>query len=730
MTQTPASHNRPEDHEIDLKLVINLVKNSYILVIIITFFFLIGGIYYAEKKPAVYRSVAMLDVGGDISGGLSSGSESSVTALKGLLSNQASSADVETVLLRSPYVLGRVVRDLGMDISVSPHYTGFFNRKLARFRASPGNATVSFLSVPDSLLAKPLTLVVRNHTQYSLFTKKGIKILDGVVGKLAVTRYFGSPLKIQVTALHAKPNTKFDVTKQAVSTVVKSISRGLSIKEEGNGTNILALSYISGNPKQAQKLLSKILAIAVQKNEKEKLQDAAKTLQFIKKQLPISKADLKKSETKLEKYSVKSGVFDPGSEGSTLEGSLDRLQTSLDLLKFKKMMLLERFTSIYPSVIAVTKKEQQINQEINRRKAMLEKLPVTGEKEEGMKRDAIIQSEIYTALVENAQNMEMMEASMVSNVQVLSSASYPTSRIPVNKLAIVFSSVFLGLIFSLAIIFIRHMLSPIIEDPDVVERIIGIAVSAIIPFSQKQMSHNKKCKLDKLYANKTPFLLTKESPSDISIEGIRSLRTAMQMSLLEAANNVIAITGCSPGVGKSFVSSNLAALFADLGKRVLLIDLDIRLGKLYQSVGKTKSPGISTYLANQATREQIMQNVVPGKLDFIATGLYPDNPSELLSQSALADLIEEMKSQYDLVILDTPPILAVTDSALILRYAATNLMVLGVGKDQMKEVIYAKKTLEKAGVVLTGLVFNTLKQQKSGFGHNYGYANYHYTYGK
>lgn len=730
--QPGMSHLRPEDHEIDLKSVLNLVKSSYKLIVIITLACLIVGIHYAETRPPVYHSVAMIDVGNnDLAGALGSGATGAEAALKGLASNQASSADVETVLLRSPYVLGEVVRRLGMDISVSPHYSGFFERHLARFKSpSSGTLTVSFLSVPNELLARPLILVTRQNNQYTLFTKNGKKILDGVVGKLESINYFGEPLKIQIMALSAKPEAKFDVVKEPISNVARGLANGLTVEEQGSGTGILELGYYSDSPEQAQKLLNAILAVAILKNEKEKSQEAAKTLQFISQQLPISKKKLEKSETSLDQYSVKTGVFNAETEGGSLEDSINTLRTSLETLKFKKMLLLQKFTSIHPLVIAVTQKERQIQDQINKKKGELQALPAIGEKEISMQRDAKIQSGIYAALVQSAQGMEMMKASMMSSVRVLSNATYPTSRIPVNKRAIFLGSMLFGLMLSLAIIFIRHVLSPIIEDPDAVERVIGVAVAAIIPFSQKQMVYSKKIKLDKLYASNNPFLLARENPNDISIEGIRSLRTSIQMSLLEAKNNVIAITGCSPGVGKSFVSSNLAALFSDLGKRVLIIDSDIRLGKLSQSFGKMKSPGIATYLQNEANPDQIIQNVIPGKLDFIATGLYPENPSELLSQKKLGDLIQLMQGRYDLVIIDTPPILAVTDSSLILQYSAINLMVLGVGKDQMKEVIHAKKILEKIGVTLTDLVFNTLKQQKAGFGHNYSYSNYHYTYGK
>lgn len=721
------SKNQLDEVEIDLKQVLNLIKHSYKLIAIITVIFLTMGIYYAQTRPPAYRSTAMIEVeNNSISSSLGS---SGSGQLLGLTSQRSSTTDIETVLLKTPYVLGHVVKKLGLDISVSPHYSGFFARKLARFKPINGSVTVSFLTVPNDLLAKPLTLVVRNNNQYLLFVK-GKKILDGAVGQLESAKYFSEPLQIQVTALNAKPSTKFDVFKTPIPDAVDGIAGGLDIREEKSGTGILSLSYISGSPNQSQTLLNAILSAAVEKNMKTKSQEAAKTLQFISDQLPVSTNHLQKSEIKLARYDVKSGIFNAKSEGQTLLDRISALKNTLRRLKFKKMVLLQKFTRLHPLVIAVTQKEQEVQTQINAVKTKLQKLPVAGEKETNLQRDARVQAGIYTALEESAQKMEMMKASTVSDVQILSSASYPTSPIPVKKKIIILGSFILGLVVSLVIIFLRHMLSPAIEDPDVVERILGVAVAAIIPYSEKQVSYNKKIKRNKLYANTNPFLLSNEDPNDMSIEGIRSLRTAIQMSLIEAKNNVIAITGCSPAVGKSFISSNLAALFSDTGKRVLLIDSDMRLGKLNQCFGKLKAPGLATYLQNEIDFEKIIQNIIPEKLDFIATGLYPKNPSELVSKKIFGELIHAVASQYDVVVIDTPPILAVTDPALILCYAATNLMVLGVGKDQMKEALHAKAMLEKSGIILMGVVFNTLKQQKSGFGYNYGYSNYHYAYGK
>lgn len=717
---------QPDNNEIDLRHVVDLVKHSYKIVIAITLCFLIMGIYYAETRPPVYQSSAMVEIQSDNMSGVISGAGS---ALANLTSQQASPADVEMVLLRSPYVLGQVVKQLGLDISVSPLHTGYFERKAAEKKHIQNNAQISVLDVPNALLAKPFIMQVGKNNQFSLYTNQKQKIAEGRVGQPISVPFENGTFNILVSKIQAAPGSEFTIVKQPAERVAEGLSQSLAIREEGESTGVLSLSYYAGDPTQAQTLLNAILDVAVSQNMQEKSEEARKELDFITHQLPFSKDKLLKSEVNLGSYSAKTDIFDAKGAAGMVVGDIQRLKESLDKIRFEKAVLLEKDTSLYPPVVALTDKENRIKQEIKQYQAALDKMPPELAQETNLQTQTKLETKVYTKLVEDVQKMEMLQASMVSSVHVLNKASYPVARVPVKKREIIFGSIILGFVFSLACIFIRHILSPVIEDPDVVERKIGTPVVAIIPCSEKQAAHNRKIKQDKLYAANNPFLLARISPNDVAIEGVRSLRTTIQMALLETENNVLAITGCSPGVGKSFISGNLAAVLSDLGKRVVIIDSDMRLGKLFQTYGKAKAPGLSTYLQKQATLSEILQPVIPGKLDFISTGLYPENPSELLAQQTFNDLVETLKKEYDLVVIDTPPILAVTDAALILKFSAVNLMVLGVGKDQMKEVIHAKSILERGGVTLTGIVFNTLKQKKSGFGYNYGYANYHYTYG-
>ncbi len=713
----------PEKDEIDLREVFNLIRHNWKLIAVITFVFMMVGIYYAETRPPVYRSTAMIEVSNDSpAAGLgTAGSAVNMMALQ-----QGSPSNLETVLLQSPYILSNVVRTMGMDISVSPQYPGYFSGKIAQWRGLPHQASISVLNVPNILLSKTLTLVVHNHGQYSLLTRHGEKILDGKVGVLATGNYLSQPLQIQVEKINAGRGTKFSVVKLSTKDVASGLGMGLDIKAEGEGSGVLQLSYSAPSPETAQKLLSAILAAAVTKDLEQKSEEAEKVLHFIDRQLPEYKHKLQGAQSQLSQYSIKTGIFDFDMQAKVLENNIADLEKVLEDLELKKAILSQKFTAIHPLVIAVNQKEQQVRRQINETKTELQQLPLVGQQSVNLKEDVKIVGGAYTSLIKNQQQMEMMKAGTVSSVKVLTSASYPVSRVPVKKRAIVFGSILLGLVSSLGYIFIRFVLSPVIENPDEVEKTLGIPVLAIIPYSQKQVVYNKKIERDKQFAESNPFLLARDNAKDLSIESMRSLRTSIQMALLESSNNIIAITGCRPGIGKSFICSNLSALISDLGKRILVIDSDIRLGKMHLSFGKFRSPGLATFLKQEASLESIIQTVVPGKLDFISTGLYPDNPSELLAQPAFSDLIQTVKTQYDLIIIDTPPILAVTDAALILRLAGLNLMVLGIGKDQMREVHHAINILEKGGVNLAGIVFNTLSPQKPGSA--YAKYNYHYAY--
>jgi tyrosine-protein kinase Etk/Wzc len=187
----------------------------------------------------------------------------------------------------------------------------------------------------------------------------------------------------------------------------------------------------------------------------------------------------------------------------------------------------------------------------------------------------------------------------------------------------------------------------------------------------------------------------------------------------------VMLTGPAPGVGKSFISINLAVLMANTGKRILLIDGDLRRGYLHRYVGETRESGLTELIRSGGDRTSIIRKdkLVKG-LDFIPTGQLPPNAAELLLHPNFEAVLKELSAEYDNVIIDTSPVLAVTDPAIIGRLAGVTLLVLRFGANPVREVELAVKQLRQCGSPLKGVVFNDFPLNTGG----YAYGKYKYAY--
>ena len=230
------------------------------------------------------------------------------------------------------------------------------------------------------------------------------------------------------------------------------------------------------------------------------------------------------------------------------------------------------------------------------------------------------------------------------------------------------------------------------------------------------------------------YALARTAPGDIVVESFRGLRTGLQFSLATAPRKSLMITSPAPSLGKSFVALNLAIVAAQSGTRVLLIDADMRKGKLRQHFAMGKGhPGLSELLSGRADIEAVL-HTDPDTLglDFIATDKYPPNPADLLTSDAFDQLMEEASSAYDLVIIDTPPVLAVTDPAIIGQKVGLSLMVIKHLATTRAEVLSSIKILDTGGVRITGAILNQFDAKASRYGHyghKYGYyGGYKYGY--
>ncbi len=282
----------------------------------------------------------------------------------------------------------------------------------------------------------------------------------------------------------------------------------------------------------------------------------------------------------------------------------------------------------------------------------------------------------------------------------------------------------LGLILATAFVYVREALKRGVENPEDIERT-GTPVYAAIPFSDKQSAIEKRLANFKRDKSTASYLLTVNDPADLATEAMRSLRTSLHFAMIEAKNNVLMITGPSPAVGKSFVTTNLAAVIAQSGKRVLLVDADMRKGYLHKVMRCDGNKGLSDILSGRITLFDAIQKTQLNNLHVITHGQLPPNPSELLMHENFSRFVKEVGTMYDLVIFDTPPILAVTDAALVGSQAGTTLMVTRYGMNGVKEIEAAKRRLEQNGLLVKGVIFNAVVRKASTYG-EYGYYQYEY----
>ncbi|MDH5345073.1 MAG: polysaccharide biosynthesis tyrosine autokinase, partial [Gammaproteobacteria bacterium] len=282
----------------------------------------------------------------------------------------------------------------------------------------------------------------------------------------------------------------------------------------------------------------------------------------------------------------------------------------------------------------------------------------------------------------------------------------------------------LGGFLGVAAAFTKKALQAGVDDPDLVEKAVNIPVYAIVSHSKRQDRLFK----DLQAGTATRAILAVESPDDPAIESLRNLRTALHFGMVDVRNNCIMIAGPGPEVGKSFVSVNLAAVLTSNGKKVLLIDGDLRRGHLHEYLGLGRENGLSEFISGRIPiGEALHATNVPG-LTLIPTGAIPPNPSELLLHQRFTNCLSVLTPRYDHIIIDSPPILAVTDAAIIGQMVGGALMVLKAGQHPMREIEQAVKRLRQADVNLRGMLFNDVSLQSSRYGA--GRYAYQYSYNK
>lgn len=723
-------------------------KKKFVLSIMFASFLLVVG-YFLFTAPR-YESSALVQVENGAEG-MNQTLQSLDASLGGLAGSSAGAlrSQIEAALIGTRFILQPTIESLGMNVKVEVNYFPLFGSVLARMYNGDGVASpwlglssyawggeklvVKQFDVSQEFLNVPFRLVAAKGGGYKLYSPNGDFVLEGVTGKLAVSTEASAIPNVSffVAQMRANPGATFKVEATSLGEAVKDLANNLQIIDIGldpkakikENTHIGVLNITLNGTESAKlpSILNTIIYYAIKKNTSKKTAEAQKTLRFLDQQVLNLKDELDKAETALTDYKAKQGVLGVSTAATFLLEQLVSTHRSLEELKLKKEALLQEFTDKHPYIISIKQQQKKIEKELAIVEDKVKELPQSEQKILSLKREVEVKSQLYLLLLNKVQQLQITKEGTISDIRVLGLATEP-ERLPSKAILIILGSLVFSGLLAIGIVFLQVASAREIDDPDYVEERLGVPIYAVIPYSKRQMQLARAMK--RKLPGSEPFVLSTINNKDLAIEGLRSLRTMLQFAEQGARNNVIAILGSSPSIGKSFTSLNLAYVFADSGKRVLLIDADLRKGKISSYLMQSNTPGLSEVLAGEIKVKQAIRVLKDNLLDFIPSGKYPSNPAELFFHHTFENFIASVRDQYDLVIIDTPPVLAVTDAILIARQAGINLMLLGSHTENLRSVKHAIKILDKGQIKLDGLIFNNTQPEKHGY--KYGYYNYGY----
>ena len=726
------------DDEIDLGKLLATLIEGWVVVAVAVGLFALGGLIYGQLATPIYKADALIQ------------HEDKAPGIPGFddmtdmfAAESSSSAEIE--IIRSRLVVGAVVDELGLTLDVEPLYFPVIGAAVARRHSASGLAEpllgssyawggeqieVTAFKSGDYAGESDIILIAEGADRYSLWID-GSKIVEGQTGELVSQQSRG--VEIEVANLVAHKGTRFEITTISRQQAIIGVQSSLRVSEKGKDTGIIVLSMEGSSQRRIAETIDSVAANYYFQNIQRVAAEAEKSLQFLDQQIPRVKQELEVAEEALHAYRTKRSSVDLSLETQSALASLVQLEADISTMSISEAEISRNFTPQHPNYISF--KRQQMNL-LGQRKNLtkkLDSLPDTQQVILRLMRDFEVTQAIYIALQNKRQELSVVKAGTVGNVRILDQAQVMPGAVAPKKALILVLASLLGGMLGVMILMVKLAFRSGVTDPKVFEEI-GLNLQAIIPLSEQektfsQFSKRRQSKQTGGVKSKLAedFLLATRFPADLSIEALRSLRTSLHFAMLGAANNVVMISSANPGVGKSFITSNLAVLLAAQDdKRVLLVDTDMRKGYIHKRFGVEPEGGLSELLSGTGSLQEAIQETSVEGLHLLTRGIVPANPSELLMGRLFSDFIQQVSSNYDLVILDTPPILAVTDPALVGAYAGTSLLVARFEVCSVKQVASAVKRFELNGVDIKGLIFNAVEKKAGGYYYDYGYYNYEY----
>ncbi|EFW8765234.1 polysaccharide biosynthesis tyrosine autokinase [Shigella sonnei] len=670
-----------QENEIDLLRLVGELWDHRKFIISVTALFTLIAVAYSLLSTPIYQADTLVQVEQKQGNAILSG-------LSDMIPNSSPESAPEIQLLQSRMILGKTIAELNLRDIVEQKYFPIVGRGWARLtKEKPGELAISWMHIPQlNGQDQQLTLTVGENGHYTLEGEEFT--VNGMVGQ----RLEKDGVALTIADIKAKPGTQFVLSQRTELEAINALQETFTVSERSKESGMLELTMTGDDPQLITRILNSIANNYLQQNIARQAAQDSQSLEFLQRQLPEVRSELDQAEEKLNVYRQQRDSVDLNLEAKAVLEQIVNVDNQLNELTFREAEISQLYKKDHPTYRALLEKRQTLEQERKRLNKRVSAMPSTQQEVLRLSRDVEAGRAVYLQLLNRQQELSISKSSAIGNVRIIDPAVTQPQPVKPKKALNVVLGFILGLFISVGAVLARAMLRRGVEAPEQLEEH-GISVYATIPMSEW---------LDK--------------------------RTSLHFAMMETENNILMITGATPDSGKTFVSSTLAAVIAQSDQKVLFIDADLRRGYSHNLFTVSNEHGLSEYLAGKDELNKVIQHFGKGGFDVITRGQVPPNPSELLMRDRMRQLLEWANDHYDLVIVDTPPMLAVSDAAVVGRSVGTSLLVARFGLNTAKEVSLSMQRLEQAGVNIKGAILNgVIKRASTAYSYGYNYYGYSYS---
>ena len=708
----------PHDNEIDLIQLLAEMFDHRVMIACITLLFTVCAGIYAYSVTPIYQADALVQIEAKQDNSL-------LKSLSQFGTDLSPDVAPELLLLKSRMILGETVDKLGLTYSVKRRVLPVIGPLLERGRKA-GELTIGAFTLP-LLEDKPqeLLLTVQEQGRYHLEGKT--LEADGVVGKTLVK----DGVTLLVTSLSAAPGTRFALKTVTKLEAINALQRRLIVSESAKQSGIISLTLTGEDPDKIAVVLNTIAENYLSQNIARQEAKDTRSLTFLQDQLPKIRRELDEAEARLNAYREQRDSVDLSLEAKTVLDQVVNVENQLNELTFREAEVSQLFKKDHPTYRALRDKKQTLKQERTRLNNRVSSMPSTQQEILRLSRDVESGRTIYLQLLTRQQELNISRSSTIGNVRIIDPAVTQPGPVKPHKVIIIVLGMLVGLMLSAGTVLVRSAFKRGITSSEQLEAQ-GMPLLATLPRSVwlwKKTHLRRRTLFASHWKHRTsnvPFLPV-DRPADIFVEAVRGLRTSLHFTMMNAVNRLVVISGPSQDCGKTLVSTSLASIAAQAGQRVLFIDADMRKGYVHNIFKLNNQHGFSSVLGGSVEWQDAIQRFEKGGFDVLTCGPQPSHPVELLMNERFQTVMSRIDKEYDIVIVDTPPVLAVTDALLVARAAATTLLVARFGKTSVKEIENCRKRLQQMGVQVEGAILNDIVKSAAFYYHS-GYSHYNYGY--